>query len=78
MFKRIFDILLSLVGLIITSPFMLVAAICIKIYDGGPVFFKQERCTYGGKVFWIYKFRSMIVDAERMENRNQQQMMMIE
>ena len=64
-FKRIFDILLSLVGLIITSPFMLVAAICIKIYDGGPVFFKQERCTYGGKVFWIYKFRSMIVDAEK-------------
>ena len=44
---------------------MLVAAICIKIYDGGPVFFKQERCTYGGKVFWIYKFRSMIVDAEK-------------
>lgn len=64
-FKRIFDILLSLVGMIITSPFMLVAAICIKIYDGGPVFFKQERCTYGGKVFWIYKFRSMIVDAEK-------------
>lgn len=64
-FKRVMDILISLVGLVLASPFMLVAAICIKAYDGGPVFFKQERCTYGGRVFWIYKFRSMIVDAEK-------------
>ena len=44
---------------------MLLTAIAIKLYDGGPVFFKQARCTIGGKVFYIHKFRSMIVDAEK-------------
>lgn len=63
--KRIMDIVFSLIGLVLASPFMLIAAICIKAYDGGPVFFEQERCTYEGRVFWIYKFRSMIVDAEK-------------
>lgn len=63
--KRIMDVLISLVGLILTSPFMLITAICIKAYDKGPVLFKQKRCTYQGRVFWIYKFRSMVVDAEK-------------
>lgn len=63
--KRFMDIVISLAALVITSPIMLVTAVAIKLYDGGPVFFRQERCTIGGKVFSIHKFRSMIVDAEK-------------
>lgn len=63
--KRIMDILISLTILIITSPIMLIIAVCIKLYDGGPVMFRQDRCTINGKVFSIHKFRSMIVDAEK-------------
>ena len=63
--KRIFDIFASLIGIIITSPIMLIIAIAIKIDDRGPVFFKQKRCTQNGRVFEILKFRSMIVDAEK-------------
>lgn len=63
--KRIMDIIVSLLVIIVTSPIMLVVAIAIKAYDGGPVFFKQKRCTKDGKVFEIHKFRSMIVDAEK-------------
>ena len=44
---------------------MLIVAVAIKLYDGGPVLFKQERCTINGKIFKIHKFRSMIVDAEK-------------
>ncbi|MBQ2135487.1 MAG: sugar transferase, partial [Clostridia bacterium] len=64
-FKRLMDIIVSLVMLIITSPFLLISALAIKLYDGGPVFFRQARSTIGGKVFYIHKFRSMIVDAEK-------------
>lgn len=63
--KRIFDILFSIIALIPAAPFMLIAALCIKIYDGGPVFYKQNRLTIDGKEFDVYKFRSMIVDAEK-------------
>ncbi len=63
--KRIMDIVVSLIILIISSPIMLLVALAIKIYDGGPVMFRQERCTINGKVFRIHKFRSMIVDAEK-------------
>ena len=63
--KRIMDIVISLIVLIITSPIMLIVAVAIKLYDGGPVLFKQERCTINGKIFKIHKFRSMIVDAEK-------------
>ena len=63
--KRVMDIVISLVMLIITSPFMLITAVAIKLYDGGPVFFRQKRCTINGKEFYIHKFRSMIVDAEK-------------
>lgn len=63
--KRIFDVAMSLVLLAVTSPFMLLAALAIKIEDKGPVFYKQKRCTKNGKVFEIIKFRSMIVDAEK-------------
>ncbi|MFQ9801583.1 MAG: sugar transferase [Clostridia bacterium] len=63
--KRFMDIVLSVVFLLVASPFMLLTAIAIKAYDRGPVFFKQKRCTLNKKVFEIYKFRSMIVDAEK-------------
>ncbi len=62
--KRAFDLIASLAALIILSPLFLVTAIAIKKEDGGPVFFRQERCTVGGKRFMIVKFRSMIVNAE--------------
>ena len=64
-FKRFFDILLSLIGLILSSPFLLIFAIAIKIESKGPVIFKQRRLGRGGKEFNIYKFRSMVQDAEK-------------
>ena len=63
--KRLFDFVLSFVALVILSPVLAVTAILIHAEDKGPVFFKQERVTYGGKRFMILKFRSMIVDAEK-------------
>lgn len=62
--KRALDIMLSLIALIILSPVLLIVAIAIKLEDGGPVFFRQERVTLGKKRFMILKFRSMIVNAE--------------
>ena len=62
--KRIFDVVMSTFALIVLSPVFLVAAIAIKLEDGGPVFFAQERLTKGGKKFKMYKFRSMCVDTE--------------
>ncbi len=63
--KRFFDIVLSVFTLVVLSPVLLIVALAIKHEDGGPVFYKQERCTIGGKKFMILKFRSMIVDAEK-------------
>lgn len=63
--KRAFDIVFSLVMLIIASPFMLISALAIKLCDGGPVFYKQRRLTIDEKEFDVYKFRSMVVDAEK-------------
>lgn len=63
--KRFVDIVFSAVGLVISSPLFLIFAAAIKITDGGPVFYKQERLTQGGQHFWIYKFRTMIQDAEK-------------
>ncbi|MDD6478626.1 MAG: exopolysaccharide biosynthesis polyprenyl glycosylphosphotransferase [Oscillospiraceae bacterium] len=63
--KRIMDIIISSIGLIITSPIMLICAIAIKLNDGGPILFKQNRITKGGKIFNVLKFRSMIVDADK-------------
>lgn len=62
--KRMMDLLISIPMFIILSPFMLISAVCIKLYDGGPVLYKQERLTLDKKVFYIYKFRSMRVDSE--------------
>lgn len=63
--KRLIDIVCSLILVIIASPFMLITAILVKCQDGGPVLYKQVRCTQGGKEFKIMKFRSMSVDAEK-------------
>lgn len=63
--KRVMDLVISAVLLILTLPFMLLTALAIKAEDRGPALFKQERVTLDGKKFQIYKFRSMIVDAEK-------------
>lgn len=63
--KRFMDIVISSIALIILSPIMLIIALAIKLYDKGTVFYTQERITRDGKVFNIFKFRSMIVDAEK-------------
>ena len=65
MIKRLFDIIFSFFGLIIVSPILGVIAILIKISSPGPVFYKGERVGRYGKLFKIYKFRTMISDAEK-------------
>ena len=65
MLKRIFDITLSLFGLIILLPFMLIIAILIKFDSKGTVFFKQIRITKGGKEFKIFKYRTMKVGSDK-------------
>lgn len=63
--KRMIDILFAALLLVIASPFMLITAIAIKIYDGGPVLYRQVRCTRNQRQFYILKFRSMRTDAEK-------------
>lgn len=64
--KRFFDILLSLILSVVLSPLMLVIAIAIKLDSKGSVIFKQKRIGMGGKPFTIYKFRTMVKDAESL------------
>ena len=63
--KRCFDLAVAGLALIVLSPVFLVIAVLIKLQDGGPVFYKQERLTIYGATFDLYKFRSMVVDAEK-------------
>jgi lipopolysaccharide/colanic/teichoic acid biosynthesis glycosyltransferase len=63
--KRLFDVIVSGAGLIVLLPVSMLIALGIKLEDGGPVFFTQERVGRGCRVFPAYKFRSMVVDAER-------------
>ncbi len=63
--KRLMDLVIASILLILTSPFFLLTAVLIKCSDRGPVLYRQDRLTQGGKVFSIYKFRTMIVDAEK-------------
>ena len=63
--KRTMDILISAMAIVVFSPLMLIIALCVKLYDRGPVFYRQERLTYMGKPFMIFKFRSMCVDSEK-------------
>lgn len=67
--KRMFDVTASCIGLVVLSPLMLITAILVKAEDGGPVFFVQERVGKGGKVFKMYKLRSMRPDAEQMHQQ---------
>lgn len=62
--KRAMDLFVSSLAIMVLSPFLLIVSAAIKLYDGGPVFFRQKRITLDGKEFEIYKFRSMIVNAE--------------
>lgn len=63
--KRLCDILLSALALLLLSPLLILVSLAIHLEDGGPVFFRQERCTKDGRIFKIIKFRSMIIDADR-------------
>lgn len=64
--KRMFDICLSLVLIIILSPIILIISIWIKLDSNGPVFYRQERITQYGKIFRIFKFRTMVVNADKI------------
>ena len=64
--KRFFDILLSLIGLIVLSPLFLIIAIIIKLDSKGPVFFRHKRIGKNGKMIGVYKFRSMVINAEEL------------
>lgn len=63
--KRIFDLFFTLIGLPFLLPFLAVIALMIKLEDGGPVFFIQRRIGYKGKPFYMWKFRTMVIDAEK-------------
>lgn len=64
-FSRILDILLSLLGLTIGIPLIIIFGVLVKLEDGGPIIYKQERLGKDGKIFNLYKVRSMRIDAEK-------------
>jgi len=66
--KRVFDFICSVLGLIVLSPMFFIIALMIKIEDGGPALFIQKRVGYKGRPFFMYKFRTMVVDAEKKGN----------
>lgn len=65
--KRVLDIILSTLAIVVSSPIMLATAIAIKLDDGGPVLFSQTRIGLHGKPFKMYKFRSMVTNAEEIK-----------
>lgn len=71
--KRGIDFLCSFLGVIILSPVFIIVALLIKIDSKGPVIFKQERVGLRGKTFYMYKFRSMVVNAEELKDKLQKQ-----
>lgn len=66
MAKRLFDILVSSLGLLILAPLLIGIAAAVRLESPGPVFFRQERVGMGGRLFRIHKFRTMVVEAERL------------
>lgn len=62
--KRTLDVSATLVALLMLAPVFLVIAVLVKLHDGGPIVFRQRRVGRGGREFWFYKFRTMVVDAE--------------
>jgi len=75
MLKRVIDVMGALVLLILLMPLMLAIVIAIRITSSGPIIFKQRRCTLHGREFWMYKFRTMVNEAEnirsKLEERNE-------
>ena len=66
--KRLFDIIASLVGIVLLVPLTIIIGCAILIEDGGPIFFAQKRVTKNGKTFFLLKFRSMVVNAEELRD----------
>lgn len=71
--KRLLDIVCSFMGLLFLSPIFLIVAIAIKIESKGPIIFKQERVGKNGKHFYMYKFRSMVINAEELKAKLEKQ-----
>ncbi|GAA0068016.1 TPA: exopolysaccharide biosynthesis polyprenyl glycosylphosphotransferase [Clostridium perfringens] len=71
--KRLIDILASTLGLIVLSPIFLIISILIKLDSKGPIFFSQERVGFKGKTFNMYKFRSMVINAEEIKEKLKEQ-----
>lgn len=63
--KRAFDLFLGIIALVVFSPVMLITALAVKLCDGGKILYTQERLTKNGRIFKVYKFRSMVEDAEK-------------
>ena len=64
--KRVFDIFASIIGLVFFSPIFIILGIAIKLDSKGPIFYKQERITTNNKKFKIYKFRTMVQNADKI------------
>lgn len=71
-YKRLFDVTVSALGLLVISPLLLAIALVVKLHDGGPVIFRQRRVGRGGETFVFYKFRSMVTNAEMVLEQLQQ------
>ena len=71
--KRIIDLMLSVIGLILLSPIIFVACVAIKIESKGPIIFSQDRVGKNNKKFKMYKFRSMVQDAEELKEKLREQ-----
>ncbi|WP_373207945.1 sugar transferase [Clostridium paraputrificum] len=68
-FKRVIDIVCSLAGLLLLSPVLIIVSILIKLESYGPIIFSQDRIGYKGQKFKMYKFRSMVVNAEELKKK---------
>ena len=68
-FKRVIDIVCSLSGLLLLSPVLIIVSILIKLESDGPIIFSQDRIGYKGQKFKMYKFRSMVVNAEELKKK---------
>jgi lipopolysaccharide/colanic/teichoic acid biosynthesis glycosyltransferase len=64
--QRFFDIFVAIAGLLVLAPLLLLVALLVRLTSPGPVFHRSERVGQGGRLFWLYKFRSMVAQAERL------------
>jgi lipopolysaccharide/colanic/teichoic acid biosynthesis glycosyltransferase len=64
--KRVFDVVVALVALVLLIPVLLIIAVAVKLDSRGPVFYRQVRVARGGRLFRLFKFRTMVVDADRL------------